>query len=366
MPIEVPQTLPELREHVAKGNPVNIAGYGRESTHKGYLQWIFSSERWSGAKEVLRLLLTKNGYKYDTSSVTKTECHWEQPFGERRKIDLVVTAFNGDKELFRVPIELKTDSGTYGDENSQFETFDKYVRSNKDIAVPFAFLLGKIHVSNHCKWIGFKEIGPDTIFDIWKDLYDTSPVFIKDWLEAVSCEIARKQLAHEAYTDWKPRWNEKAGSDYGYRAPKDLMYYLLHLLMQKLRNYEYGDKWLLYDVRYNSVLNLDTCKYSNRQVENIPHLQWFYEFNDDRFALKGWIDPHKINGEKVRNWALNKREEIINIVIPGAPTTCVNSPIKLNGQSFTIAFWDMNFTDIDIIPDIAMKIMEKLHAKALK
>ena len=43
---------------IEKGtNPVEVAGYGRESTHKGYLTWLLNSEHWNDARKAIDLLI---------------------------------------------------------------------------------------------------------------------------------------------------------------------------------------------------------------------------------------------------------------------------------------------------------------------
>ena len=55
--VSIPESLEQLRVAEMAENPVVIAGAGRESTHKGYLSWILSSEKWGGATALVSSLL---------------------------------------------------------------------------------------------------------------------------------------------------------------------------------------------------------------------------------------------------------------------------------------------------------------------
>ena len=108
MPINIPATLPDLAQKESEGNPVVVAGYGRESTHKGYLHWILTSYRWPGAKQAACLLAKHLGFEIDENKITLSECLWERHLGNKT-IDLVLTLYENETRLFKLPIELKTD-----------------------------------------------------------------------------------------------------------------------------------------------------------------------------------------------------------------------------------------------------------------
>ena len=109
-------TLSEIRNRIDKGcNPVEVAGYGREGTHKGYLTWLLNTWRWPGARDGLRRLVERAQWPSDSRREHATQwvhsfprefwCEYERRFGSG-KIDLLVQAENGAN----LPIELKTDS----------------------------------------------------------------------------------------------------------------------------------------------------------------------------------------------------------------------------------------------------------------
>ena len=108
MGVIIPTSVEALREAVLKDNPVNIAGYGHESTHRGYLMHLFNRPDVGLAASVLRSLYSR---AFETlpgflsRDPDKICCCCEQPLGNRRRVDLLVKW--GDHKL---PIELKVDS----------------------------------------------------------------------------------------------------------------------------------------------------------------------------------------------------------------------------------------------------------------
>ena len=109
---------------IEKGtNPVEVAGYGRESTHKGYLTWLLNSEHWNDARKAIHLLVDsasitwpkendryrKIAENWKNKSPKKFQCEYECRIGDKNsKVDLLLCPNNGNN--VNLPIELKTDT----------------------------------------------------------------------------------------------------------------------------------------------------------------------------------------------------------------------------------------------------------------
>jgi len=107
-------TIEELARLVdtAEANPVEVAGYGREATHKGYLSWSLNTWHWPGAKRFLHGLVRDGGLISQSDELTKVKYFWteyERNFGSR-KVDLLIMGETRSGKDLKLPIELKTDS----------------------------------------------------------------------------------------------------------------------------------------------------------------------------------------------------------------------------------------------------------------
>ncbi len=157
--------MPKLEELVSRGrepNPVNVAGYGRESTHKGYLHWILDAETWDRGGEVLaRLVAAAGGPHLGRVSGIYTE--WEQPWGLRQRIDLVAR-FETDGRPMAVPIELKTDAPPGGKKQDQLERLNTGEDPGRATPARLLLALGSASVQD-MQLGGFIRLGPSQVVD---------------------------------------------------------------------------------------------------------------------------------------------------------------------------------------------------------
>ncbi len=249
-------TLQQVMDRIHNGsNPVEVAGYGRESTHKGYLTWLLHTAHWeSAAQALVRLVEAALPVWPDRHRASAHQWIQRCPDAvyslfERRvgkgKVDLLVRAGNGDdREL--LPIELKTDSKVRKGQLTKMST-------ENSPPIGLVLLLGSSAVRDDI----LPEIedrgrfAPLTflqIIDAWQDFEMPRPGAA--WLEALKHEQTRFTRAFEIGTD-QPRW--------AYRSDKHLFYALLASVKRELENqYSEFGSWRLYDGGWNTVLNLDS------------------------------------------------------------------------------------------------------------
>lgn len=362
MPINIPATLNELSKRESAGNPIVVAGYGRESTHKGYLHWILSSYRWPGAIKASCFLIKHLGQEVDESRITLSECLWEQRFGNRT-IDLILTLYEEDVRVFKLPLELKADSGESGE--GQFKEFSDHAKSDPSISACATFLLGAMSVQN-IDYGDFKPILPNEMIKIWEPLYDDGPSFLKDWLDAVALEESRRNLAHEVYKEWKVDGIPEPWWKYGYRSSNHLMMYVLDNVRGALKDKKAADDWALYLLRYNAVLNLDSKTENWQPIQGIDPCQWFFEFNNDYLTLKVWTGKKCADIERLKQWVQEKRDFILKMELPDCPKPEPSGRTKWGGFSLTICSWKVDLSELGKIPEIIRTITEQVRERALK
>ncbi len=361
MPINIPATLPDLAQKESEGNPVVVAGYGRESTHKGYLHWILTSYRWPGAKQAACLLAKHLGFEIDENKITLSECLWERHLGNKT-IDLVLTLYENETRLFKLPIELKTDSGESGE--GQFKEFSVEAQKDTTITACAAFLLGAMSVQNF-DLDDFTPVMPAELLKIWEPLYSDAPPFFKDWLDAVALEEARRNLAHEVYKEWKVDGAVEPWWKYGYRSSNHLMMYVLDNVRTALSDKETADNWALYLLRYNAVLNLDSKTENWQPIQGVDPCQWFFEFNDDYLTLKVWTGRKCADIEKLKQWVQERREFILKMTIPGCPQPELPGRTVWGGFSLTVCTWKVDLSELGKIPETIKTITDQVREKAL-
>jgi len=334
----IPENLEELCKANSNPNPVNIAGYGRESTHKGYLSWVFSTEHNKElAVNLIQALSNAFTQSNGLSDYTHADCYFEQQIGNR-KVDLLVKlrSESSSKSQFLLPIELKTDSGPSGEK--QFQDMSSQISANPDYLGGLVFCLGSSCVQNY-KWGKFQILGPDKILSYWKKFYDEGPDFLKDWLEMLAVEIGRKELAVEVYKLCKKDWGAFWG--FGYRNYKHLMYYVYAKIRESLHSNNKSRTWEIYDGGYNAVMNLKSGSESWQDIPEINGLRWFFEFNDDRFCLK--LEQNSDDLKVVSDWA-NKCVSTLKAYKSNQPIRTKNRRTWKKGWPL-LGDWNVDFSD---------------------
>jgi len=344
MAINIPKTPEELCEYEWKGNPVVIAGYGRESTHKGYLSWILTSGLNPIASDLLKALI-------DREDIKSTNCFYEQRIASH-KIDLLIEieCSSGQYNKLKLPIELKADSGPSGD--TQFPDMTKHISAQNDYLPGRVFCLGSSSVQDH-EYGGFTAVTVEEIYRKWLPYYEKGPNYFKDWLAALSLELARKSLAQQLYNQTKQ--SENKFYDYGYRSYKHLMYYIYSNFREYLKQNGSINKWLIYDGGYNAVMNHSTPIDGWGNIESLKNVNWFFEFNDDDFCLKlhqGSNDP-----SAVTKWVGNCIEQMNKV----DPNNMLKTVFKKGGSYKSlwpkIAAWKVSFENFKIVHNRITEIM---------
>lgn len=353
----VPDCPEDLARREASGNPVVIAGYGRESTHKGYLSWMLS-ETHSGptaARAVEALLAVRHprAPPEQAQRVTEPSCLWEQPFGHRRKVDLLVDCqLEGQKS--RIPIELKTDSGPTG---KQFDVMSEHAGSDTPCIV---LLLGTSALWDPAGWKSFLPVCPADLICVWGELAESGRAYFRDWLSAVACELARQKLALELYRenmdkdDWWWR--------YGYRSHKTMMYCVLDHVREALRAAELGKEWRIYDGGHNSVMSIDWDG-QNWQLTGVRDMKWFFEFNDSMLVLK--VDRKDASPEYARRWVKECRREIEAIEKSDTSTLLDRAEfgsIRSSRNWITVAKWNCHMADDGVLVKQVRSVFEAFGA----
>jgi hypothetical protein len=342
MTIREINTPEDLRAASKEHNPVNIAGYGRESTHKGYLSYILNpQERWNGAEDVFLALVraTKSGNEAITEA-KNIECEWEQRLGKRRKVDLLVSFFSRGENM-AVPVELKTDRGPSGDK--QFEELSKGQVDGCNIPLRLVLLLGAASVQDFKLGVEgkkFVRLKPTDIVKALTPLIPEEPKFLKDWVEAVKMEAARRELAHEVYRLCADNEDDLYWQ-YGYRSESHLMYYVLDRVRDAVAKHLTGP-WELYSGGYNTVLNLQDGDKSWIKLRDI-NASAFFEFNDDWFVLKIWNKEE--DKQSLKKWLDDFRKDAKSI----ETTPEVEKPGRttLGKTWLSVVRWKINFHDLD-------------------
>ncbi|MDD9996701.1 MAG: hypothetical protein OXQ89_03045 [Rhodospirillaceae bacterium] len=277
-------TLQQVIDRIHKGsNPVEVAGFGRESTHKGYLTWLLDTSHWASASRALVRLVEAalpswpdrhraSAHRWIQHCPDAVYTLFEQRVGNG-KVDLLVKAGNGDNRAL-LPIELKTDSKVRKNQLTKMST-------EGSPPIGLVLLLGSSAVRDRilpeiegrgC----FAPLRLHQVLDAWQDIHMPRPGI--DWLESLKHEQTRLTRAFEKGTD---------GPWQAYRSNKHLYYARLASVKRELEN-QYGDfgSWRLYDGGFNTVLNLtsDGGWSWNRVAQGNAKALW--EFNDQDFVLK--------------------------------------------------------------------------------
>lgn len=277
----------KLRELSNRENPVEIAGYGRESTHKGYLSWILNSTKNPQAPEFLKALCLNAQVDIepvaslrDMELPKSCDCMWERRLEAGGTIDLVAIAC-WDSQEYAIPIELKSDSGSSSEKQferlSASKTFD-----GTQIADRLVLCLG----SASALYLNPKNFGRCNLNSIVAAAGACEPQkkrFFVDWAEAVQAENLRQRIAISAL-------GAIEAGDYGigtlgYRTERHLLFFVLGQLKEKLEDRMSSCTWSLYSSGHNTVLNHEVGDgewYRTREIDG----NLFFEFNDRALVLK--------------------------------------------------------------------------------
>ena len=341
------QTIDDLIKATAKPNPVNIAGYGRESTHKGYLSWIFNGDRWEGASAAFLAICKESKMSpLPFRIIKKISCEWEWKLAKRRKVDLVVFV-ETDTGKYAVPIELKTDSGQSGE--NQFEIMSGGQIDGYEIPLRLIFALGSAAVQD------FKDIGKFIKLsneDLLKAFADWKPEgFFGDWIESLSIEAARKAHGPEVYRRCVSKDNPTLRyNNCGYRTYDHLMYYVLDHVRLKIGD-SLGDRflWTLYSGGYNAVLNFDR-RWKLRGLK-----AWvFFEFNNSTFVMK--IQNQDSDKERIRQLLHLVRTNAVEWY-PANLTPVPPRSNKLDATWLSVLYWNLNIEDADAVGEMISSVI---------
>ena len=316
---------------------MELAGHGRESTHKGYLTWLLNTSHWPAANHALiRLVEAAVPHWPDRHRVSANRwiqrCPdnlytlYEQRVGNG-KVDLIVRAGDGDDRDL-LPIELKTDSAVGSDQLTRMS-----VEGSR--AIGLVLLLGSSAVRDdilpQMEGRGcFAPLTLEQIIDAWQDLEVPPPGI--DWLEALKHEQTRLTRAFQIGPD-RRHW--------AYRDRKHLSYALLTSVKKELHNRhsEFGS-WKLYDGGYNTVLNLssDSGWSWNRVAQGNAKAYW--EFNDEEFALK----VEQCGDETTtRKWISGIQDRLSPGSLPNGVTSRKPRAARAGSQWMSVWRWRLPF-----------------------
>ena len=359
--VHIPETLDELYHEEKRGNPVVIAGYGRESTHKGYLSWILDSSRWERAVDLLASLIRQldalgNAQSGLELKVASTDCMSEVRFG-KRKVDLLLNVQSQNSKQ-QLPIELKTDSGPT--DEKQFGHMSDYAQSLSDCPGCLLLCLGSTSVQDY-DWGSFRPLTPERLLEIWSQYYQAGPQYFKDWMNALALEVARKRLAHQVYL--QNRENHGGYKGYGYRSYEHLMYYVYFQFREHLKNESVPLDWTIYSGGYNAVMNLTSPEQSWRTIKGLKDVRWYFEFNNDRFLLK--LKQKSEDIESVRQWA-ERCQELMELVEVSSHL----KPVPKRGGGWkkgwpAVVYWETDFTDFKKLSADVSIILERFGANGV-
>lgn len=366
--------IKNLADCIEKGtNPVEVAGHGRGSTHKGYLTWLLNSGHWSNAPKAIELLV-------DSPSITCSQendryqeialnwksnftgpfwCEYERRIGDRNsRVDLLLCTNNeNDMDL---PIELKVD------DDLEYSQLEKYSSGRED-ELGLVFLLGSSSVRDDSyhnigcwKWITVNEI-----LAAWECLYDSMPPRGREWYNSLQNEALRLNCAFEIENYDRSICNNDNFEmwKYGFRGEKHLNFSKLSSVKNVLynnRNKEVSE-WELYDTRNNTVLNLKSKTYPWKNIPNLGENKYYWEFNDDKFVLK--VEYEKERGDNgIREWIGRKQDSFkegwswpdgVTLLPPRRPKSNTKWHIS-------VLRWELTFDSAKSVADQAIKIIESV------
>lgn len=276
-----------IAERIRGGtNPVEVAGYGHESTHKGYLAWLLDSHHWPGARVALERLL--EAAEWPPGEQQRAACFllalppsfrcWTEKSVGGGKVDLLLAPGEQGARP-RLAIELKVDSPPG---RGQFQKMARGLGKDADADVGVVLLLGTSAIrDDDLDRGGYDRFGKLTlgaILKAWEGLALPPPG--QAWLEALAQEQQRLEAAYGVPQPLSMDWR-----DVGYRSQRHLTYARLHAVHEALKTTAIPGPWHLYDGGFNTVL----CLEADSGRSWIPVAQGvaaFWEWNDARLVLK--------------------------------------------------------------------------------
>ena len=372
--------IKELATCIEKGaNPVEVAEYGRESTHKGYLTWLLNSGRWGDkkdARKAIDLLVDSASIKWPKENDRYQEstenwkrnfpknfwCQYERKIGANSKVDLLLCTNPGDN--MNLPIELKTDTKL---SKTQLNNYS----SNRENELGLVFLLGSSAVRedyqndptevNGC----FGILTVEDILSSWQNLYHSMPQPGKDWYDSLKNEAIRLNCAFEIenYDSSICDSNDFEWWKYGYRTPKHLYYSKLNSVRNVLHDNKNREvtEWRLYDTPGNTVLNLKNSNYSWKDIPNLGKNQYYWEFNDYIFTLKV-IYEEEYGNEKIIEW-VGKKQDSLKQGWNWPDGVTLRPPRKPRSDAkryVSVLRWNLTFDSAQSVADQAVKVIELL------
>lgn len=367
--------IKNLADSIEKGtNPVDVAGYGRENTHQGYLTWLLNTWRWKDARKAIDLLI-------DSASITWPKendrfrmisenwkrnfpehfwCEFERGIGDKR-VDLLICTNSGNN--MNLPIELKTDTKL---KKTQLNDYS----SNRENELGLVFLLGSSAIRDDYQ-VDATEVngcfGCLTVEDIlssWQDLYRNMPQRGKEWYDSLQNERLRLNCAIEIENyDRSKCDSEVFGSwKYGYRSERHLVYSKMNSVKNVLHENKNKEltKWILYDGVRNTVLNLRESKYSWKDIPNIEKTRYYWEFNDYKLTLKVEYTGAQGDGEnkEILSWIKEKKDGINEKEWSWPDGVTPSRPRKSEGTWISVFHWKLTFDSAQSVADKAVKIIE--------
>jgi len=330
-------------------NPVEVAGYGRESTHKGYLSWMLNTSHWPGARQALRLLLERATWPGEEdlqramvwfqTLPDQFQCGCEKPVGGR-KVDLLVAT--NEETGPDLPIELKVDSGP-GDK--QFAEMSK----SRNGQPALVLLLGTGAIRDEPVGFGvFGILRPTAILNAWRDLQGPQPV--SDWIQALEHEVLR--LGHPFDLPREYQQRDQDLGRLGYRSDKHIWYARLAAVRAVMTTVSpFGAPWTLYDGGYNAVLNLSECQWS--WVTVAAGVKAYWEFNDGNLVLK--VEQREADAA-ARAWLSQYQQQAASITCPHGPNARPKEA-KAGSTWISVLSWEINFRDPHQVAADAIEII---------
>jgi len=358
------RTPEELLELDRKPNPVHIAGYGRESTHKGYLSWMLSEDRWpEGAFELLQAIQEAAGGGGLPREPRRLFCDCEIPLRGGKKVDLLAYHEKAGDGRAAIPIELKTDSAPT---REQFEALSsgETTQDGYPIALRLAFLLGASSLVDFDP-ARFVKVRPRELLAAGRKLAARRelPGFASDWFEAVAVEEARRVLAHEVLVSW--RKDEFFVSSLGYRTLHVFHAYVCDRLRDSLLEAGVGTDWSIGIQPHNSTLCL-----------NDPDLSWlslrghgeaaqaYFEFSGLELMLKIWVD-RSVDRAAVREVVRSLQQQALSISGPDLPVVHAARMPRPTSEYFSALGWAPDLDDLHRFNEQIRAILGKFGGRGL-
>lgn len=359
-------TFESIRRSIKEGsNPVEVAGFGREAVHKGYLQWALNTDHWADAPRALTALLRAAVAPEEGSAESAAapipsvpeslHCLHEQKVG-RRKVDLKAQG-RGDGGSFSVAIELKVDAPPG---KNQFRDMSAGLNGSPGIVLLLGTSALRTHSWDEVDFVAFRTLTPSQILAAWERLEEEAPPPVQDWLSALRHEETRLHRVMELgraarETTWLAN---------GFRSPKCVWYAVLNQVRTPLSRRGLG-RWSLYDGGHNSVLNLSSHDNLWHPIASVPGLEAYFEFNDGELWLKVRLRGDEAEG---RGWIQSYQARALALEGLPAHLPRPEKPRRARKGSTwvgVLAWKGLTFDDLDEVADLTAQIVRTYGAPDL-